>query len=203
MAYKDKEKEKAYRKAYYLANKDKIKSRSKKQYQIHKDEIKSKRKDFRKTHIEEIKFKQDEYYQIHKDEIKAKHKVRYASHREEHNARCKAWYQSNKEYFKEYIRNDTNSLGISKDCIRKRSRYYLYQTLNHPKIEGYEIHHCFGYEDYKKFIYIPKELHLQIHQFLRDNCIDSDTDHYNQIAQLIINYIKCNEKHILILKQSQ
>ena len=64
------------------------------------------------------------------------------------------------------------------------------------KIPGYEIHHCFGYEDPSKFIYISKELHLKIHQYLRDNNIDADTDHWMAIRDLVNNadefmYIKC------------
>lgn len=151
------------------------------------------------------------YYQAHKEEQKAYYKAWAKENRKERNAYHKSYYQSHKveqkayqkDYMKEYIKEDTNSLGQTKQSIRCKSSYYLFNVLNHTKIEGYEIHHCFGYSDYRNFIYIPKELHLQIHQFLRDNGIDADTDHYNQIAQLIINYIKCNEKHILVLKQSQ
>ena len=131
-------------------------------------------------------------YQKRKEERKAYQKAYYQAHRDERNA-----------YKKSYSKSDTNSQGKTKQSIREKSRRYLFNVLKHTKIKGYEIHHCFGYEDHRNFIYIPKELHLQIHQFLRDNCIDADTDHYNKIAQLIINYIKCNEKHILILKQSQ
>ena len=135
------------------------------------------------------------------------HKAWYQKRKEERKAYQKAYNKAHREdinsYKKAYKRTDTNSFGQTKNSIRSKSIRYLFNVLKHTKLEGYEIHHCFGYEDYKKFIYIPKELHLQIHQYLRDNCIDADTDHYNQIAQLIINYIKCNEKHILILKQSQ
>lgn len=172
MAYKDKEKEKEYKRAYYQSHKGELKAYQRAYYQYNREDIKA-------------------YYQAHRDEYKAYKKDWAKEHREDINA-----------YMKSYHKSDTNSLGQTKDSIRRKSRNYLFNILNHTKLEGYEIHHCFGYEDYKKFIYIPKELHLQIHQFLRDNCIDADTDHYNQIAQLIINYIKCNEKHILILKQS-
>ena len=149
------------------------------------------------------KEKQKEYnkawYQANREEIKAYNRA----HKDEKKSIANAYYQAHKDEKKAYQKSDTNSLGHTKQSIRSKSSYYLFNVLKHTKIKGYEIHHCFGYEDYKKFIYIPKELHLQIHQYLRDNCIDADTDHYNQIAQLIINYIKCNEKHILILKQSQ
>ena len=64
------------------------------------------------------------------------------------------------------------------------------------KISSYEIHHCFGYDDPSKFIYCSKELHLKIHQFLRDNNIDADTDHWMAIRDIVNNsnefvYIKC------------
>ena len=113
-------------------------------------------------------------------------KAYYQAHKEEHKDRVKSWQQSHREEYKAYKRTNTNYLGKSKDCIRTKSRYYLFNVLKHTNIEGYEIHHCFGYEDYKKFIYIPKELHLQIHQYLRDNGISADTDHYSKIAHLVV-----------------
>ena len=115
------------------------------------------------------------YYQVHIDEHKAYNKAYYQAHREEQKARCRA-----------YKRTDTNSLGKTKNSIRSKSSRYLFNVLNHTKLKGYEIHHCFGYDDYRNFIYIPKSLHLQIHQFLRDNGISADTDHYNKIVHLII-----------------
>ena len=114
------------------------------------------------------------------------------AHREEHNA-----------YKKSYNKSDTNSLGQTKNSIRTKSIRYLFNTLRHTKVEGYEIHHCFGYNDYRKFIYIPKELHLQIHQFLRDNEIDADSDHYSRIEHLIVNYLKLNNRHVLIMHNTE
>lgn len=109
-----------------------------------------------------------------KEKQKARAKAYYQAHMKEQNAYHRAYYQS-----------DTNSLGHTKQSIRCKSSYYLFKTLKHNKLNGYEIHHCFGYEDFRNFIYIPKSLHLQIHQYLRDNHIDADTDHYNQIVHLI------------------
>ena len=110
------------------------------------------------------------YYQAHREEAKAYQKAYNKAHRKERNA---------------YKKSDTNSLGHTKDSIRTKSRRYLFNVLNHTKLKGYEIHHCFGYDDYRNFIYIPKSLHIKIHQFLRDNHIDADTDHYNNIVHLI------------------
>ena len=119
--------------------------------------------------------------QAHREEIKSYNRA----HKEDN----KAWEQAHREersaYKKAYNKSDTNSLGQTKQSIRAKSNYYLFNVLNHTKLKGYEIHHCFGYDDYRNFIYIPKSLHLQIHQFLRANCIDADTDHYNKIVHLI------------------
>ena len=112
-------------------------------------------------------------------------KAYYQAHREEMKAQMKAWRQAHREEHKAYKKSDTNSFGQTKNNIRSKSNRYLFKTLKHTKLKNYEIHHCFGYDDYRNFIYIPKSLHLQIHQFLRDNNIDADTDHYNQIVHLI------------------
>ena len=76
-----------------------------------------------------------------------------------------------------------NSLGQTKYNIRKKSGNYLRKYGKN--IEGYQIHHCFTYNDPTKFIYCSKEMHLKIHEFLRDNNIDADTDHYEQIKHLL------------------
>lgn len=67
--------------------------------------------------------------------------------------------------------------------VRQKSRLYLYK--HGTKIEGYEIHHCCTYNEPYKFIYCSKEIHLKIHQYLRDNNISADTDHYEQIKHLL------------------
>lgn len=156
MAYKDKDKEKAYK------------------------------KDYNRAHKEELKDYWKAYYQAHKEERNAYNKTWYQANREESNAKAKAWYQEHKEEKKIYMMSDTNSLGQTKNYIRRKSSYYLFNTLKHNKLKDYEIHHCFGYNDYRNFIYIPKALHLKIHQYLRDNHIDADTDHYSKIVHLII-----------------
>lgn len=153
-------------------------------------------KEYYRAHKEEHKA----YYQAHKEEINAVAKAYYKVHREEKKARVKSWQQAHREEWNAYRKSDTNSQGKRKDSIRSMSREYLFNVLKHTKIDEYEIHHCFGYEDYKKFIYIPKELHLKIHQFLRDNGIDADTDHYSQIEHLIVNYLKFKERHVLVLR---
>ena len=139
---------------------------------------------------EELKEYMKAWYQEHKEEMKAQMKSWEQANKEERKAYMKAWNQAHKEeyngYQKAYQKSDTNSLGQTKKSIRAKSSRYLFNVLKHSKMDGYEIHHCFGYDDYRNFIYIPKSLHLKIHQYLRDNCIDADTDHYNKIVHLII-----------------
>ena len=110
----------------------------------------------------------------------------------------KAWRESHREefnaYHKGYQKADLNSKGQTKINIRKKSQYILKKMNLH--IDGYEIHHCFGYEDPDRFIYISKSLHLKIHEYLRDNNIPADTNHWMAIRDIVnsvdeFTYIKC------------
>lgn len=149
--------------------------------------------------------KAKEYRQIHRDKAKEymkaynqAHKEQYKAYRQAHKEKVKAYYQAHKEqckaYMKSYYKSDVNSLGQTKLSIRMKSQRILKQMNLH--ISGYEIHHCFGYDDPSKFIYISKALHLKIHQLLRDNGIDASTDHWMSIRDLVnsteeFTYIKC------------
>ena len=135
------------------------------------------------------------YYEAHREEhiayMKAYAKAYYEAHKEQRKARMKEWQASHKEqvkayqkvYKKAYIKSDVNSKGQTKHSIRKKSQRILKKSG--IKIPGYQIHHCFGYEDPSKFIYCSKSLHLKIHQFLRDNEIDVDKDHWMAIRDLV------------------
>lgn len=167
-----KEQAKAYKKAYMKAY-----------YQAHKEQQKAYQK---------------AYYQAHKEAHKATMKAYRESHKEERKASMKAWREANKErynaYKKHYNKSDVNSLGQTKNSIRMKSQLILKQMNLH--IPGYEIHHCFGYEDPSKFIYISRALHLKIHKYLREHNIDASCDHWMQIRDLVndtdeFTYIKC------------
>lgn len=127
------------------------------------------------------------YNQAHKEELKEYQKAYNQAHKQERKEYKKAYYQANKEerkeYARNYMKNDVNSFGESKQSIRVKSQAILKKSG--IKIPGYENHHCFGYDDPTKFIYCSKELHLKIHQFLRDNHIDADSNHYEQIKHLL------------------
>lgn len=106
----------------------------------------------------------------------------------------KAWRKEHKEYNKAYMKADVNAIGQTKHSIRQKSRVILNKTTY--KRPGYQIHHCFGYDDPNKFIYISRELHLKIHQYLREHNIDASSDHWMQIRDLVNDtdefiYIRC------------
>lgn len=120
------------------------------------------------------------------------------SHKEYYKAYTKTWEDSHKEhrkkYHKAYRKADLNSKGQTKDSIREKSWRILKKMNLH--IPDYEIHHCFGYDDANKFIYISKALHLKIHAYLRDNNIPADSNHWMAIRDIVNNtdeftYIKC------------
>lgn len=152
---------KEYHKEYYQAHKERYKLYKKAWYQEHKEEQKEYRKAYYQAHKEETKEQQKEYNKCHKDEIKEYHK----------------------KYAQTYYKSDVNSEGKSKYIVRNKSRYYL--SKHGKKIPGYEIHHCCTYNEPYKFIYCSKEIHLKIHQYLRDNNIPADSDHFEQIKHLL------------------
>lgn len=138
--------------------------------------------------------KAKEYMKAWKAAHRESEKAKMRAWRESHKEYYKAYRESNKECLKEYTKSDVNVNGETKQSIRKKSRRILKQMNLH--IDGYEIHHCFGYEDPSKFIYISKSLHLKIHKYLRDNNIDASCDHWMSIRDIVndtdeFTYIKC------------
>lgn len=141
-------------------------------YEAHKEELKIKREEYHKAWKKANKEYQKAWIEAHKEEVITYHK----NWREVHKEKCKA-------YAKSYISNDLNSLGKTKQSIRCKSQYYLIKYGK--KIPGYEIHHCFTYDEPYKFIYCSKELHRLIHAYLKQHNIDADTDHYEYIKHLL------------------
>lgn len=140
-----------------------------------------------KVYIKERRKNDPEYRARQSYYIKKRYKTD-PEYREYRNNYIKEHHKNNPEYnaySKEYLRNDLNSSGKTKCSIRAKSRRILFDKRHHTKLKEYEIHHCFGYDDPSKFIYIPKSLHNKIHQYLRDNNIDTDNDHYNAIKYIL------------------
>lgn len=123
------------------------------------------------------------WYQAHKEEHKVNMKSYNKAHKEERKEYLKAWREEHKEEVKAYNKSEVNSLGQTKQSIRSKSQRYL--SKYGTKIPGYQIHHCCTYTEPYKFIYCSKEMHRTIHQYLRNNNISADSDHYKYIEHLL------------------
>ena len=93
----NKEKIKAYNKAYYQENKEKIKAYNKTHYQEHKEEKKARQKAYYQENKEEIKAQEKAYRQENKEEIKARQKAYRQKNKEKVKLQLKAYQQENKE----------------------------------------------------------------------------------------------------------
>ena len=111
-------------------------------------------------------------------------------HKEKKRAYMQAYAKNHKEELNQRVRDDKNLKGQTKALIRVLSQNILFKKRKHTRLENYEIHHCFGYNDPTKFIYITKKLHLEIHQLLRDLSVESDSNHWDIIRNLVND---CNE----------
>ena len=163
-------------------------------YEAHKEQLKEHMKEYSKAYYQAHKESKKAWYEANKESQKEYMKSYYQAHKEQLKEYTKAWKEANKDKVKAYNRSDVNSLGQTKNSIRVKSQSILKKSG--IKIPGYQIHHCFGYKDPSKFIYISKALHLKIHKYLRDNNIDADTDHWMAIRDIVnatdeFMYIKC------------
>ena len=175
-------------KKYYNENKDKIKERLRDYYDNNKELIQKRTRNYYNEHKE----KRKEWIDKNKEDIKdyqkkynIEHRVYHRNYNRKYRTEHPELKESHKVHMKKYNKIDLNNNGITKVSIRNRSKYILHIKRNHSKLENYEIHHCFGYDDPNKFVYIPKYLHLEIHQRLRDLNISADSNHYNVIVDLI------------------
>lgn len=146
-----------------------------------KDPIKA--KEYSKRYYEAHREESKAYRQSHKEEMKAYKKAWNEAHREERKAASKAWNEAHRQESYEYKKSDLNSLGQTKDSIRKKSQRYL--NKYGKKIPGYEIHHCCTYAEPYKFIYCSIEMHRLIHAYLRRHNINADSEHYEYIKHLL------------------
>jgi len=155
---------------------------------------KQERKEYMKAWYQAHKEQVKAYYKANKERKRARMKAWHEAHKEQERSKMKAWREANKERVINYMKSDLNSLGETKSSIRLKSLKILKQI--NLKIPDYQIHHCFGYEDANRFIYISKSLHLKIHQYLRDHNISADSNHWMQIRDIVnaadeFTYIRC------------
>lgn len=137
-------------------------------------------KNYNKAHADVVNARAREYYKENTIKCKVNHKE---------------WLKIHASEWNEYQNSQRNESGKTLSSIRMASNQYLFKTLNHTKLENYQIHHCFGYEDHTKFIYIPKSLHLKIHEYLRVNNIDARSNHYKYIRDMINNCTEYTYMH--------
>lgn len=104
MAYADKDKEKAHRRAYYLANKDKVRAYNAAHYAANADAIKATVRAYAAEHREEISARGKADREAHPDKHQARSKAYYKAHREERIAYQKALHATKPETVKAYKR---------------------------------------------------------------------------------------------------
>ena len=162
MAYKDKEKAKAYRKWYHQEHREEElaygKEHSKQYYQEHREQILAQAKQYWQKHREERLVYKKAYRQEHKEEIMARHKQYYQEHRNEISVYNKKWKREHKSYDKKWRKDNPDRFReIDKKHHNKRDRNLGFIPLN-QYFEGLEAHHI----DKERIIYIPKEYHRSI-----------------------------------------
>lgn len=92
------------------------------------------------------------------------------------------WAQEAAKRYK--VEVDVTSDGKPRRNVRATSKKYL-KRFGIEKQKGYVIHHCCGYENPDKFVYLPVELHNKIHKFLRANNVIADSNHYDMIKNML------------------
>ena len=105
-----------------------------------------------------------------------------------------SWAQEAAKRYKNEV--DVTEDGTPKKNVRKKTRRLL-KKFGIKEIEGYEPHHCCGYDHPEKFVYIPVELHHEIHKRLRAlNIKAADPNQWPYIVDMINNCDKYTYTHI-------
>lgn len=154
MACKDPKKRKAYRKAWYEANKEsviamekarregpnrqKILAQKRAYHQANKDKIAAQRKDHYKANRERIIARVSAYREANKDKISARQKVWYEANREIACARVRAWKEANKDKYsaslKAYREANKEKIAAAGEAYRRKNRKLIrLQNSNYKK----------------------------------------------------------------------
>ena len=104
-----------------------------------------------------------------------------------------AWAQEAGRRYKKEV--DVTKDGTPKKDVRSETRRLL-KKFKVNKLKGYVVHHCCGYDNEDKFVYIPVKLHNEIHKRLKSLKIEADSNHWNYIVDLINNCDKYTYTHI-------
>jgi hypothetical protein len=128
MAYKSKEKERAYRKAYYQANAERMKAQMKAYYQTNAEKLKAQMKAYRQANAERIKARMKAYYQANIEKLKTQMKT----YRQANVERLKAYKLTHQQKLKEIILSHYSG-GVPKcACCGEQNTAFL--SIDH--IEG-------------------------------------------------------------------
>lgn len=92
------EKRKAYKRAYYLANKERISAKQKAYRDADPERKKALDKAYRQKNVKHIQARSKAYREAHQEEEKARSKAWHQANKGKANHYSKAWYQTNKEY---------------------------------------------------------------------------------------------------------
>jgi hypothetical protein len=158
MVYKSKEKERAYRKAYYQANAEKLKAYLKAYRQVNAEKLKAwmkawrqanteKIKAYRQANAERIKAQQKAYRQANAEKLKAQMKAYRQANAERIRARQKAYYQAHyqanaerkKAYNRTYYQANAERIKAHRqvNAERIKAQQKAYRQANVERIKAY------------------------------------------------------------------
>ena len=138
---KDKDRRKAYAKAYAIRNQEKVRARRKEYYDAHAEQAREYSRQYNRDHQDEIKVKSKIYRQEHKDEIRERDKRYAETHKEQIAKRYKEWAKEHTEqlaeYNKKYRKENAEEISKKRQEYDKRNRkritrYYINKRNTDP-----------------------------------------------------------------------
>jgi hypothetical protein len=124
MPFKNKEKQKAYSKAYREANKKKIAEQEKAYREANKEKILERNKAYREANKKKIAEQDKAYYEANKDKIAERNKAYREANKKKIAEQDKAYYEANKDKIAE---RDKAYYEANKEKILERKRVYTKQ----------------------------------------------------------------------------
>jgi len=146
---KTKEEQKAYYRAYYLANKDKISAKNKQWYVDNKEKAqelgtawrennKERLKEYRKINKDKISERQKRYREDNKERLSAASKAYYAANRDRCLASTKRWALANKEPLKEYSKKYAES-GKRREYQKKNKHIFQNNSAKYSALKRKQV----------------------------------------------------------------
>ena len=146
---KTKEEQKAYYRAYYLANKEKISAKNKQWYVDNKEKAqeigtawrednKERLKEYRKINKDKIAERQKRYREDNKERLSATSKAYYAANRDRCLASTKRWTLANKEHLKEYSKKYAES-GKRREYQKKNKHIFQNNSAKYRALKRKQV----------------------------------------------------------------